>query len=273
MAVGGRVLGFGGRGAVRRRPSVVITLPRNRLFLIAILSLLWASHACAGPPFVTDDPEPVEQHHWEVYLSSVIAHDVSDTTGTLPHVEINYGAAPNLQLHLIAPYAFDRPAGQPALRGLGDIELGAKYRFVEETERRPMVGIFPLLELPTGDATRGLGGGHYRLFLPVWFQKSWGSGWTSYGGGGYWLNPGAGNRDYWLFGWEVQRDLSERLTVGGEIVQTTAPTVGAASDLSFNLGGQINFDEGHHLLFSAGRSFRGSTQFMGYLGYQWTFGR
>jgi hypothetical protein len=134
-----------------------------------------------------------------------------------------------------------------------------------------MVGTFPLLEVPSGDASRGLGGGNYRLFLPIWFQKSSGP-WTSYGGGGYWINPGAGNRDCWLFGWEAQKNLNEHLTLGGEVFLNTPATEGGQSNLSLNLGGQYNLDEGHHILFSAGRSLRGSTAFTGYLGFQWTFG-
>ena len=47
---------------------------------------------------------------------------------------------------------------------------------------RPMIGVFPLVEAPTGDARRGLGAGHTREFLPLWLQKSFG-GWTTYGGG------------------------------------------------------------------------------------------
>ena len=55
--------------------------------------------ALAGPPYVTDDPEPVEYHHWEVYLASQLAHEPGAWSGTAPHIEVNYGALPNLQLH------------------------------------------------------------------------------------------------------------------------------------------------------------------------------
>ncbi len=57
-----------------------------------------------------------------------------------------------------------------------------------------MVGVFPFLEVPTGDEALGLGAGHYRGYLPVWFQKSSGD-WTTYGGGGYWINHGNGTLD------------------------------------------------------------------------------
>ena len=38
--------------------------------VIVVAALMMGTVAWAGPPFVTDDPEPVELHHWEVYLAS-----------------------------------------------------------------------------------------------------------------------------------------------------------------------------------------------------------
>ena len=49
--------------------------------------------------------------------------------------------------------------GRTGAYGLGDIEFGLKYRFIQETDHLPMVGVFPLLEIPTGDSDRGLGNG------------------------------------------------------------------------------------------------------------------
>jgi subtilisin family serine protease len=68
----------------------------------------------AGPPFRTDDPEPVDLGHWEVYGFTAGTHVRGDTAGTLAGVEVNYGAAPNLQLHMVAPLAFDRTSGSPS---------------------------------------------------------------------------------------------------------------------------------------------------------------
>src|SRR5512135_125106 len=140
--------------------------------VVVLVALAVGRSAPAGPPYTTDDPEPVPLHGWELYLSATRVVGASDRTGDAPHVEVNYGAAPGLQLHAIVPLGWARPAGRPTTFGLGDVELGAKLRFVEESERRPQVGTFPLVELPTGDAGRGLGAGHVRAFLPVWLQKS-----------------------------------------------------------------------------------------------------
>jgi hypothetical protein len=184
-------------------------------------------------------------------------------------VELNYGAAPGVHLHLQAPVAYARPSGGPSHFGPGDLELGAKVRFVEEAERVPMVGVFPLVELPVGNADHGLGAGHVRVFLPLWLQKAWGP-WSSYGGGGYWINPGAGHRNYWFVGWQAQRKLSEAFSLGGELYYTTPDVAGGDASLRFNVGGVVDLSEHHHVLASAGRSVVGNTVFQGYLAYQLT---
>jgi hypothetical protein len=75
---------------------------------------------------------------------------------------------------------------------------GIKYRFVAETDSVPQMGVFPLLEVPSGNRHEALGSEQLQLFLPLWLQKSWGrkdNQWTSYGGGGYWITPGRGNQN------------------------------------------------------------------------------
>jgi hypothetical protein len=222
--------------------------------------------AWAGPPFVTDDPEPVEYKHWEFYVASMYAKDKDERSGTAPHFEINYGVWPNVQLHMIAPFVYVKPND-----GSSQYGFGAKVRLVQETDSIPMVGVFPLIEVPTGDSSRGLGNGRAQIFLPVWIQKSWGP-WTTYGGGGYWRNPGAGNKDYWFLGWEGQRDLSEKLTIGAEAFYKTASTEEGTYSLGFNVGAIVNFTDEHHFIFSAGRGLHGENLFSAYAAYLWTFG-
>ena len=100
----------------------------------------------AGPPFVTDDPEPVDYQHWEFYIASQDAKMGGDWSGTAPHFELNYGVVPDVQLHLIAPLAYDVPPAGSAHYGYGDTELGVKFRFIQETNYLPQVGIFPCLK-------------------------------------------------------------------------------------------------------------------------------
>ena len=238
---------------------------------LTILALALAATAHAGPPFVTDDPEPVDFRHWEVYLATQQARNGDGWAGTAPHIEINYGVVPDVQLHLIAPFSYTRPVGGPTTYGFGDMELGIKYRFIHETDTRPMVGIFPLVELPTGNSAQGLGNGKAQFFLPVWFQKKFGD-WSTYVGGGYWFNPGNGNRNWWYAGWQVQRKITEPLALGAEIQYRTADVIGGHSSVALNAGGIWDLNPHTHILFSAGHTVAGRGEFQGYLALQFTFG-
>jgi hypothetical protein len=140
--------------------------------MILLSLLMLAPSASGGPPFITDDPQPVDHKHWEFYLAHTYTHDKNGISGTAPHLELNYGVMPNAQLHILAPLAYNKPKGRAAQYGFGDLEVGVKYRFVQETDTHPMIGIFPLVHLPTGEENRGLGNGDAQFFLPIWLQKS-----------------------------------------------------------------------------------------------------
>ncbi|HET9743017.1 MAG TPA: hypothetical protein VFQ00_09710 [Terriglobales bacterium] len=240
-------------------------------FLISPIALF------AGPPFQTDDPEPVPFGHFEAYL-----FELSDGTragGTVcevPSFEMNWGAVPNVQLHVVipAPISF-APNNGPVNYGIGDTELGVKYRFVKETPVRPEIGIFPFVELPTGDSSRGLGVGTTWYRLPIWAQKSWGP-WTSYGGGGRVIAHAPGLRDFNFFGLLVQRQITKRLTLGNEIFGHGAEGPAATSMRSSTMddvGGFFNFTPGFQLLFAAGHSFVGQGETYTYLALYWTWGK
>ncbi len=241
-----------------------------RILFFIVISFFINISAFAGPPFRTDDPEPVEYQHWEVYLASQGSYESSGYSLTAPHFEVNYGVYPNVQLHVIAPLEYVKPEGKSSHYGYADMELGAKFRFIQETDSIPQVGIFPIVVLPTGDETEDLGSGEVQVFFPVWIQKSWGP-WKTYGGGGYWSNPGPDNKDYWFLGWAVQRAITKHLTLGTEIFHQTRSEVGGDSSTGYNVGAIINFNELHHLLFSAGSDISGPNTFSFYAGYQLTF--
>ncbi len=260
---------------IRKAPDQADRPERGCLRRIAASAFAFtAGAALAGPPYQTDDPEPVDYRHYEVYVASQMTRTASGKSGTLPHLEFNYGAAPDVHVHLLAPYVFSTPAGAATERGYGDTELGVKYRVVHESDTHPMVGVFPILLSPTGDSDKGLGNGGSQLFLPIWLQKKLGNGWQTYGGGGYWIVHGLADQNYWFAGWQIQKELSERLTLGAEVFHRTEQLAGQGASSGFNLGGNYNVDEHNHLLFSFGKGIQNVDQtnrFSAYLAYQWTY--
>ena len=236
--------------------------------MFSALSVLFAAETFAGPPFKTDDPEPVDYLHWEFYIASQQQFERQETNVTCPHFEMNYGIFPNVQFHLLAPLGYVHTLDGTHY-GYSDTELGVKYRFVEETEKAPQIGVFPLIELPTGNLNEQLGTGKAQVYLPLWVQKSWGK-FTSYAGGGFWYNPGAGQKNWTFEGWELQYDFSEVVTLGGELYHQSADSQDSPSSSGFNLGGFINLNENDHILFSLGRSMSGTETITGYVGFQLT---
>ncbi len=227
--------------------------------------------ALAGPPFITDDPEPVEYKHWEMYVASMSLEEHGGASVTAPHFEINYGLVPNLQIHLIAPLEYVKISGLPSHYGYGDTETGCKWRFYNDEGAKFMAGIYPILELPTGAESRGLGLGGTQVYFPLWLQKGWGP-WLTYGGGGYLNNPGPGRQNLYFFGWQLQRDLNEHLTIGAELFDGSPADTGDERHFGFNIGSIVNITENDHILLSAGKDIIGPTSFYSYIAYQLTFG-
>ena len=71
---------------------------------------------------------------------------------------MNHGALPDVQLHIIIPMAYDQISKVALHYGYGDTERGVKHRFISpgKYDWWPQVALFPLLEVPTGNASKGL---------------------------------------------------------------------------------------------------------------------
>src|ERR1700744_4433596 len=94
------------------------------------LTLLTRS-TVAGPPYVSDDPEPTDTGHFEIYTFNNGTATQSGTSGE-SGIDFNYGAAPNLQLTATLPEGYSDIMGGGTQAGLGNVELAAKYRFLHQ---------------------------------------------------------------------------------------------------------------------------------------------
>ena len=216
--------------------------------LSALAAALGAAPASAGPPFVTDDPEPTEPGHWEIYAFAAGTESRLETEGEAG-LDINFGAAPDLQLTAVVPVGIEDDGRTRA--GFGDVELAAKYRFLHQRQGSlmPDISFFPAVSLPT--ARRGFGTGRVQLFLPLWAQKDFGP-WSLFGGGGYRINPGRGNRDYWVMGIAASRQLTPRFSLGAELFHETPEEVGGRAAAGINVGATYRLGGPYSLLVSFG---------------------
>lgn len=243
-----------------------------RLATVLTLALLVAGRANAGPPYLTDDPEPPPYGHYELlfFTTGLEANGIAE--GVLPAMEFNYGGFPDTQLHVQLPVGFASD-GEGTKFGVADAEAGVKYRFIQEDEAgwRPQVAIYPLVQIPLAPASNGFASRGVDLFLPLWAQRDLDENWTVDAGGGYSIN--SGDKNYWFTGVLLQRKLTDALVIGAELFHQTPDVQGAPALTGFNIGATYDFNEHQHLLVSAGRGIANASatdQLTWYLGFEFT---
>jgi hypothetical protein len=74
----------------------VMKCSRPVLFILLMLaaSTLWAQ----GPPFQTDDPVPVDLHHYEFYIFGSVDGTPAEIDSSGPAFEFNWGAIPRVPI-------------------------------------------------------------------------------------------------------------------------------------------------------------------------------
>jgi hypothetical protein len=236
-----------------------------RLVCAALAFLGAASPAFAGPPYLTDDPVPTDTGHWEIYgfATGEGEHSTFDGEGGF---DLNYGPVKGVQLTATLPLSFSREPGTGWQSGTGDVELGVKYRFANDEKHGFSAAIFPRAILPT---TSHSPGEKTRFLLPLWLGKDFAGGTSVFGGGGYTINPGAGNRSFWQAALAVTQDLSDEVSAGAEITRQGSDTTDGTAQTRAGLGSIIKLSDHYALLFSGGPTWadhRTGYHFYGALG-------
>jgi hypothetical protein len=212
--------------------------------IIAVAAFGLARPALAGPPYVSDDPEPTDYKHFEIYTfnnGTATRGDIGGATG----IDFNYGAAPDLQLTATIPADFDRPAASGTSFGLGNVELAAKYRFLHQDTFGLDVSFFPRVFLPSPSKT--VGSDTASLLLPVWVQKDWSGGWSAFGGGGCVIS-GRSSQNFCEAGGVVTYQLLPKLQLGVELFHQTADGNGTPPTSSVGIGARYDINDTFHLL-------------------------
>ncbi len=161
---------------------------------IGIACLLVINSTQAGPPFVTDDPEPPPPGGWEINVPFILERTPGSTAMDAPLFDFNYGL-PDIQLKLEFPIKIVHEDSGGTAAGLGDMLLGVKWRFFSNEKSQFQIGMYPQLLVPTGDESHNLGEGRVAFVLPLVAQKSWDK-WTLYGNVGFWWRTAAETRNY-----------------------------------------------------------------------------
>jgi hypothetical protein len=205
--------------------------------------ILLAQSAVAGPPYVTDDPEPTDYKHFEIYTFTS-GTTTRDGTAGQSGIDFNYGAAPDLQLTATLPEGYSRTIDGTSI-GASNIELAAKYRFLHQDGFGLDVSIFPRVFLPSGSNV--IGDNRVSLLLPVWAQKDWSGGWSAYGGGGCTMSERRAI-DFCQTGAVLNYQLLPKLQIGAEIFHQTADAGGVPATSSLGVGWRYDLNDTYHLL-------------------------
>lgn len=247
--------------------------PHGRFWIglsLGILLEILCRPVLAGPPYVSDDPEPTDLGHYEIYFfgSGTLTQSTRDNQAG---VDFNYGAAPDLQLTAVIPVERDAATGSASGSGLGNVQLAAKYRFLHQESEGWDVAFFPRILLAS--PTSAVGVSRPSLFLPFWLEKDMGP-WSTFGGGGCTFIHGSGYENSCLLSWAITREVMPDLHVGAEVFHSTPAARGVSATTGLGFGAVYDLNENIHLLTSFGPGIENAAstnQFSWYAAVLFTF--
>lgn len=153
---------------------------RRLLLLVSILTFS-CSNVIAQLPFYTDDADTTAKGKFHLEISN--QHDVLQRSAypakrqNIVVLTLNYGLTDQLELGVNAPIITlvnSRVAPERRVTGQGDLQLGVKYKLLEEREesKRPAITFVFYFEAPTGSVRKQLGSGLTDYWVYGVVQKS-----------------------------------------------------------------------------------------------------
>jgi hypothetical protein len=248
---------------------------RNWITRIAVLcsfSILAASAlAQGGPPMVTDDPETPGDGHWEINLGAIGARTPGLWTIAAPDADINYGWGDHIQLKADVQWTTVKEDGQASRSGVGDADLGLKWRFIDKEQAGFAMSIYPQYTRSVLDssARRGIASKGHQFFMPVEFATEIGDFGVAAEVGRNFVSEGGPNQ--WTAGIVAGHACGAERECMLEVRQSTAP--GQHLTL-LNAGLHWKIDESLTFLGAIGHEFGSHTdqrrESLVYLGLQIT---
>ena len=126
-----------------------------RLYFFAAIGILLATAFFAapalsqgGPPMITDYTGTVPKGHWEINTAFVVERTADGRTFGTPLLDVNYGLSKNMQLKVEIPWIVQHTNNQPAINGLGNTNIGVRWRFRDENEHHPQNYLLVSVQAP-----------------------------------------------------------------------------------------------------------------------------
>lgn len=220
---------------------------------------------------ITDDPFTVGANNWEINLLPTMERVRGSTLYEAPNVDVNYGVGNRIQLKLEVPWVVSTVSGASTQSGLGNVGIGMRYRFIDESKYGFAMSTYPAFEFAgfASSVRRGVADPGRSFFLPVEIAKTV-NGLGVNGEIGYLFEQdGDGS---WQYGLLFGRDASEKVELLGELHGSSAKDF-SDREMLVNLGSRIGMTDHVTLLVSAGRTLQspGSPTTIAALGLQLNF--
>lgn len=210
------------------------------------------TRAQAGPPMITNDPDTPGPGVWEINLAMAGGRSHGHLDLSAPDVDINRGVGERIQLSVHGSLEHARNHGDWA-SGLGDVELGLRYRFLDEETNGFSLAVQPLWVRGWSAAARrhGLASAQPEWVLPLQAARRFGRYSAGLEVARHWVREEA---DAWQGGMFVARECSAGVCLA-EINSTYE--AGSPTRTALNFGIRHALREGLLLMGSVGSEISG----------------
>ncbi len=149
---------------------------RRALLALVLMFAAGGAFAQAGPPMITNDPDTPGPGKWEINLAASGGQGAGAWALAAPDVDINRGVGEHVQLSLHGAWAHARGTVGPWQSGLSDLELGVRWRFLDEESSGVNMAVQPLWIRGWSSASRrrGLASEHQEVVLPLQVARTFG---------------------------------------------------------------------------------------------------
>lgn len=173
------------------------------------------ARAQGGPPYYTTDPGTPGNMNWEMNFGYMPFLFNGNSTSHVPDVDLNFGVGERIQLTYENAWLRVWNQGAPARYGMGQDQLGVKWRFYDGGEEGMQFSVFPQLSVnnPNHAVQRGITPPGASLLLPVEFTKKVGRFDLNLEGGYNLVHLGP---DGWISGMVLGHQFTKKLELDAE---------------------------------------------------------
>ena len=217
------------------------------MFACISVSILFSESIFAqgSPPLLLNDPDTPGPGKWEINILTALEHSAVNDEWQIPLFDINYGLGDRCQLTVALPYVIDWDKSSGVQRGFDGMEMGIKYRFVDNSATSGSnFSFFPKVYIPfeTEDGSE--------LMFPLEWHRDWSHFGLTAEVGHIWVN---GKSEGWEGGVGAALFL-EPITLLGEWHTRLREAPFDLRDPMVNVGLTWEWSEAVSFFFSMGKS-------------------